>query len=77
MYEKITKKIMELMGEKLVARKSELLECVEGDIKGNPHSPKSVVDSITKILVQKGFITPVYASETTFAITQKGMRQVR
>ena len=62
------------MGEKLVARKSELIECVKGDVKGNPHSPKEVVDSITKMLVQKGFITPIYASETTFAITQKGMR---
>ena len=77
MYEKITKKIMKLMGEKLVARKSELIECVKGDIKGNPHNPKSVVDSITKILVQRGLITSIYASETTFAITQKGMREVK
>jgi len=76
MYEKVIEKIMGLMGEKLVARKSELIECVKGDIKGNPHSPKEVVDSITKILVQKGFITPIYASEATFALTQKGMRQV-
>lgn len=74
MYEKIEKKIMKIMGEKLVARKSELIEYVKGDIKGNPHSPKSVVDSITKTLVQRGFIIPLYASETTFAITQKGMR---
>jgi len=77
MYEKIIKKIMGLMGEKLVVRRSELLESVKGDIKGNPHSPKEVVDSITKMLVQKGFITRIYASETTFAITQKGMRNVK
>ena len=62
------------MQEKLVARKSELIECVKGDIGSNPHSPKSVVDSITKTLIQRGFIIPLYASETTFAITQKGMR---
>jgi hypothetical protein len=74
MYEEIEKKIMKMMREKLVARKSELLEHVKGGIKGNPHSPKSVVDSITKDLLQKGYIIPLYASETTFAITQKGMR---
>jgi len=74
MYEEIEKKIMKIMSEKLVARKSELIEYVKRDIKGNPHSPKSVVDSITKDLVQKGYIIPIYASETTFAITQKGMR---
>ena len=77
MYEKIQKKIIKIMGEKLVARKSELIECVKGDIKGNPHSPKSVVDSITKSLVQRGLIVPLYASETTFAITQRGMREVK
>jgi len=74
MYEEIEKKIMKMMNEKLVARKSELIEHVKGDIKGNPHSPKSVVDSVTKSLLQKGYIIPLYASETTFAITQKGMR---
>ena len=77
MYEKIIEKIMGLMGEQLVVRKSELIEHVKGNIKGNPHSPKEVVDSITRMLLQKGFITRIYASETTFAITQKGMRQVR
>jgi hypothetical protein len=74
MYEEIEKKIMKIMSEKLVARKSELIEYVKRDIKGNPHSPRSVVDSVTKDLVQKGYIIPLYASETTFAITQKGMR---
>ncbi len=62
------------MKEKLVVRKSELIEHVKRDVTGNPHSPKNVVDSITKTLVQRGFITPLYASETTFAVTQKGMR---
>ena len=74
MYEKIEKKIMKIMKEKLVARKSELIEHVKRDVTGNPHSPKSVVDSITKTLVQRGFILPLYTSETTFAITQKGIR---
>ena len=77
MYENIIKKIMELMAEKLVARKSELIEYVKKDIKGNPHNPKEVVDSITKMLVQRGSITTIYASETTFAITQKGIREFK
>jgi hypothetical protein len=77
MFEEIEKKIMKMMSEKLVARKSELIEHVKRGIKGNPHSPKSVVDSVTKELVQKGYIIPLYASETTFAITQKGIREVK
>jgi hypothetical protein len=77
MYEEVEKKIMNMMGEKLVARKTELIELVKGDIKGNPHSPREVVDNITKNLIQRGFIIPLYASETTFAITQKGMRTVK
>ena len=77
MYEKIDKKIMKIMGEKLVARKSELVEYVKNDVKSNPGDPRRVVDSITKNLIQRGFIIPLYASETTFAITQKGMREVR
>lgn len=77
MYENVIKKIMELMAEKLVVRRSELIEYVKKDIKGNPHSPREVVDSITKMLIQKGFITSIYASESTFAITQKGIREVK
>ena len=77
MYEEIERKIMKLMSEKLVARKSELLEHVKKYIKGNPHSPKAVVDSVTKDLLQRGYIIPLYTSETTFAITQKGIREVK
>ena len=71
-YDAITKKIIERMKEVLVARKTELIDFVKGDI--NPEDPKTVVGNILNELTQKGLITPLYASESTFAITQKGMR---
>jgi len=71
-YDAITKKIMERMKEVLVARKTELIDFVKGDI--NPEDPKTVVGNILSELTQKGLITPLYASESTFAITQKGMK---
>jgi predicted transcriptional regulator len=71
-YDALTKKIMERMKEVLVARKTELIDFVNGDI--NPEDPKVVVGNILSELAQKGLITPLYASESTFAITQKGMR---
>lgn len=72
--EKIMRKILERMGEVLVARKSELIELIKGDV--NPEDPRDVVDNITRMLTQNGLITPLYACETTFAITQKGMKEV-
>jgi predicted transcriptional regulator len=72
-YDAITKKIMDRMKEVLVARKTELIDFVKGNI--NPEDPKVVVSNILNELAQKGLITPLYASESTFAITQKGMRQ--
>ncbi len=71
-YDAISKKIIDRMKEVLVARKSELIDFVKGDI--NPENPKTVVDSILKELVQKGLLMPLYASESTFAITQKGIK---
>lgn len=68
----ISRKIMDRMKEVLVARKAELVDFVKGDI--NPADPREVVNTVTKNLVQQGFITPLYASESTFAITQKGMK---
>jgi len=72
--EKLTKKILQRMGEVLVARKSELVELIKNDI--NPESPKVAVEMITKMLIQKGLITPLYACETTFAITKSGMKEI-
>ena len=72
--EKLARKILERMGEVLVARKSELVELIKNDV--NPENPKTVVDMITRMLAQKGLVTPLYACETTFAITKKGMKEI-
>jgi predicted transcriptional regulator len=72
--EKIARKIMKKMADVLVARKSELVDLIRDDV--NPEDPAEVVDVIMKMLVQSGLITPLYACETTFAITQKGMREI-
>jgi len=69
----ITEKVLQKFKESLVVRKSELIELFKNEIK-NPENPRSVIDTITKMLVQKGWITPLYASESTFAITQRGMK---
>lgn len=62
------------MGEVLVARKSELVELIKGDV--NPENPKTVVNMITKMLIQRGLIMSLYACETTFAITKRGMKEI-
>jgi hypothetical protein len=72
--DKLTRKILVRMGEVLVARRSELVELIKNDV--NPENPKTVVEMITKILVQRGLITPLYTYETTFAITKAGMKEI-
>ena len=73
-YEIVIRKILDKFKEKLVVRKSELIELIRDDTK-NPGDPKKVVDAITKMLVQKKLIIPLYTSESTFAITQMGMKE--
>ena len=70
----IEKKILKKFGESLVVRKSELVNHIKGDV--NPENPRTVVDSIIQKLIQQNLITPLYASESTFAITQKGMKDL-
>ena len=72
-YDTITQKVLKKFKEKLVVRKSELVDLIRDDLK-NPGNPRKVIDAITKMFIQKKLITPVYASESTFAITQKGMK---
>jgi len=73
-YDFISKKILEIFREKLVVRKGELIELIKDDVGANPGNPRTVVEAVTKTLLQKGLIIPLYASETTFAITQRGMK---
>jgi len=72
-YDRITKKVLDKFKERLVVRKSELVDLIRDDAR-NPGNPRKVITVITKTLVQKKLITPIYASETTFAVTQKGMK---
>lgn len=74
MYDNITKKVLEKFKEKLVVRKAELVELIKDDVSKNPGNPTEVIDSVTKMLVQEKMITPVFASNSTFAVTQRGVR---
>ena len=57
-----------------MVRKSELVNHIKNDV--NPDDPRKVVDSVIQRLVQQKLITPLYASESTFAITQTGMKEL-
>lgn len=57
-----------------MVRKSELVNHIKNDV--NPDDPRKVVDSVIQKLVQQKLITPLYASESTFAITQQGMKEL-
>ena len=70
MYDGIEKKILKEMSERLVARKIELWEFAK-----KQKISESAINTVTRMMVQKGLLTTVYASESTFAITQKGMRE--
>lgn len=73
-YDMITQKVLDKFKERLVVRKSELVDLIRDDVK-NPGNPRKVIDIITKTLIQKKVIISVYASESTFAITQRGMKE--
>jgi len=68
----LERKVLERMSRSLVAKKSEILESLRGEV----NVSESVINAVIKSLVQKGFLTTVYASDTTLAITQKGMREI-
>ena len=72
----LEKKVLKKFGEALVLRKSELIKFIKDDVK-NPENPKTVLDSIIQKLIQQKYITPLYASESTFAITQNGMKELQ
>ena len=75
MYDKITKKVLERFRDKLVVRKSDLVELIRDDVSKNPGNPSEMINVITNILVQRKMITPLYMSQSTFAITQIGVRE--
>jgi predicted transcriptional regulator len=65
----VEKKLLDVLSEGLVMRRSELV-----DVLKSKKADVSGLDVIAKSLVQRGLITEVYASEKTYAITQKGMK---
>ena len=66
----IEKKILEEMCFRLVATKKELADFIS-----EKNGAANAVDSITKSLVERGLLIKVYSATTSFAITQKGMKQ--
>ena len=75
MYDNLTKKVLEKFRERLVMRKSEILNFMK-NIK-NPGDSSNAIDAVLRKLLDSKLIVPVYASESTFAITKKGMRELR
>lgn len=71
MYNGIEKKILEKMSKKLVMKKTEIMTIINKDVS----SPNQVLKSVMKMLSQRGLVVPVYAYESTFAITQKGIKE--
>lgn len=69
--EGIEKEIMKIMREKLVSNKHEILNQL---LKDKKNSKANIVKMLEK-LAEKKWITPLYGSMTTFAITQKGIRE--
>lgn len=67
------KKILEKMVQSLVVNRSELYAVTAAKNK----KERTAVEYALKELVDKGLITPVYSSHTTFAITQTGIRAAK
>ena len=65
----VEKKLLEELSDSLVLRKSEIMK-----ILSDSKMKVGDINVITKNLIQKGYIAEVYASEKTYAITQKGMK---
>jgi len=71
MYNGVEKRILEKMSTKLVMKKTEIMAIISKDVS----SPRQVLKSVMKALSQRGLVVPVYAYESTFAITQKGIKE--
>jgi predicted transcriptional regulator len=71
MRDDIVKEIMEIMKEKQVSRKWEVYE----EIKKSKKISKKEFEKILNELMEKHWLVSIYGSDTTFALTQKGMRE--
>jgi hypothetical protein len=66
-------KVLKKFKDSLVVRNSELIQLIQNEVKCSGDSV-NIVKTLTKNFIQKGWITPLYASESTFAITQRGIK---
>ena len=71
MKDEIAKEIMSIMKEKQVSRKWEVYE----EIKKNRKISKKEFEKILNELIEKHWLVSIYGSDTTFALTQKGIRE--
>jgi predicted transcriptional regulator len=71
MKDEIAKEIMRIMKEKQVSRKWEVYE----EIKKTKKISKKEFEKILDELIEKHWLVSIYGSDTTFALTQKGMRE--
>ena len=68
----IERKILEEMAIRHVVKKDEIFNF----FKDQKDVTKDVINVIMRSLVQRGLIIGIYVSSSTFAITQKGIREV-
>ncbi len=71
MKESIAREIMRIMKEKQVSRKWEVYE----ELKKSKKISKKEFEKILDELIEKRWLVSIYGSDTTFALTQKGIRE--
>jgi len=68
----IERKILQQIAEKLIMKKEEMFFLADGQEKA-----LDVVNAAVKNLLNTGMIAVTPVGESTFAVTQKGMREAR
>jgi predicted transcriptional regulator len=67
----IAKEIMRIMRDKQVSRKWEVYE----EVAKSKRVSKKDFEKTLNELIEKHWLVSIYGSDTTFAVTQKGMRE--
>lgn len=66
--------VLEEINKRMVVKKEELMGFLDGKV----DNPKAVLAAVVRSLSEKGLITSVSpVGESCYAITQKGMREIR
>ncbi|MGC8812205.1 MAG: hypothetical protein ACP5O8_01295 [Candidatus Aenigmatarchaeota archaeon] len=70
----LEKEVLEEIARKMLVKKEELVLFLENKVE----NPVSAVESTVKLLIDKGLVTYVEViGKTCYAITQKGMREIK